>query len=103
MIPSAFYETKYSYDRGAKRWMLTFTSRELENLVLTVPLVDNSVWFDGENVVCEHEEALGLAFLQHNESVAVYRQEQEIRKHEAAEAAKASAGSQGPLDVPAAE
>lgn len=98
MIPNAFYDVKYSYDRGAKRWMVTFTSRELDNVVMTVPLLDDVVRFEGDDVICEDEEALGLAFLQYTEQVALVRARQE-----AGEQAKASAESEGPLDVPAAE
>ena len=103
MIPNAFYEVKYSYDRGAKRWMGTFISRELENVTLTIPLVDGDVSFNGDDIHCASEEALGLAFLQFTESVAISRQREEIARQEAADKSKAVDQSQGPLDVPETE
>ena len=100
MIPNAFYEVKYSYDRGIKRWQATFHSREVEGLALTIPLVDDSVSFDGDDIVCTSEEALGLMFLQYAENVAVARNQQQ----QEAEKAKAYAAQQEhPLAVPEPE
>lgn len=98
MIPNAFYEVKYSYDRGIKRWFANFQSREIENLAFQIPLVDNSVSFSGDDVVCSSEEALGLMFLQYSENVAQARHNQM-----AAEAAKVPQQEEHPLELPDAE
>ena len=75
MIPSAFYDVKYHYDRQAKRWSALFTSLEHENIQLLAPLRDDMVHILGENVECDTEEDLALMFLQFVDVVSTSRVE----------------------------